>query len=150
MGMNLNGVDPRNIKIYGDGGQSLPLLNARNNIYDLPETPIQVVGEADGSFDSSDYILFYGTSTKGYVEENDSNINPYTDESYYYITAGGESGKRITQMVEPTASATVIIDEFDDYQFHEKDEESPTKLGRRWFGNRFDIQSEQSFTFDFP
>ncbi|WP_271393877.1 type IX secretion system sortase PorU [Aequorivita sinensis] len=150
LGMNTDGINPQTIKIYGHGGQSLPLLNAENRFFDLPETPIQVVGEADGSFDSSDYILFYGTSTKGYVEENDSNINPYTDESYYYITAGGESGKRITQMVEPTASATVIIDEFDDYQFHEKDEESPTKLGRRWFGNRFDIQSEQSFTFDFP
>ena len=150
LGMNTESINPQTIKIYGHGGQSLPLLNAETKFFDLPENAIQVVGEADGSFDSGDYILFYGSSTKGYVEENDSNINPYSDESYYYITSGGSSGKRIVPMAEPTGSPSLIIDEFDDYQFHEKDEESPTKVGRRWYGNRFDIENEQSYSFEFP
>src|SRR5690606_35122104 len=87
LGMNADNVNPRNIKIYGHGGRSLPLLNAENKFFDLPENAIQVVGEEDGSFDSGDYILFYATNTEGYVPENDSNINPYSDASYYYITA---------------------------------------------------------------
>src|SRR5690554_3994175 len=150
MGMNLNGVDPRNIKIYGDGGQSLPLLNARNNIYDLPEISIQVVGEADGSFDSGDYILFYGTSTKGYVNDNDSHINPYSDDSYYYVTVDGGPGKRVQELIEPSGTASHIITRFNDYQFHEVDEENPTKLGRVWYGNRFDINRDQRYEFSFP
>lgn len=150
LGMNTDGIDPRNIKVYSHGGKPLPLLNAQNRYFDIPENAIQVIGEEDGSFDSGDYVLFYGTNTEGYVEENDSNLNPYSDESYYYITADGGAGKRVRPMVEPTGNVAFTISEFDDYQFHEKDEESPTKLGRKWFGNRFDIENEQTYTFEFP
>lgn len=150
LGMNTDGIDPRSLKVYGNGGQTLPLRNDQTRFFDLPENAIQVSGEQDGSFDGSDYILFYGTSTEGYEQENDSNLNPYSDDSYYYVTAGGAPGKRIVSMVEPTGSVEFNINEFDDYQFHEKDEFSPTKLGRKWFGNRFDIESEQSYSFEFP
>ncbi len=150
IGMNTDGINPRNIKIYGNGGSSLPLLNRQTKYFDLPENAIQVVGEADGSFDGGDYILFYGTSTEGYVKENDSNLNPYSDDSYYYVTVGGTPGKRVVPMVEPSGAATINITEFDDYQFYESDEYSPSKVGRKWFGNRFDIENEQSFSFEFP
>ncbi len=149
LGMNTDGINPRNLKIYGHGGKSLPLLNRKTRFFDIPENAIQVVGEEDGSFDGGDFILFYGTSTDGYVRENDSNLNPYSDESYYYVTVDGPAGKRIKPMVEPTGAVSLNINEFDEYQFHEKDEVSPTKLGRKWFGNRFDIQSEQTYSFVF-
>ena len=150
LGMDTDGINPRNIKVYGHGGRSLPMLNAENKFFDLPENAIQVVGEEDGSFDGGDYILFYGKNTEGYVPENDSNLNPYSDESYYYVTADGAAGKRVIPMVEPTGAVEFAINQFDDYKFHEEDEESPSKLGRRWYGNRFDIESEQSYEFNFP
>lgn len=150
IGMNTEGINPRNLKIYGNGGQTLPLLNSRNSIFDLPENSIQVFGEEDGSFDASDYILFYGTNTEGYVPENDSNLNPYSDESYYYITADGGPGKRVSTMLEPSGNVAHVISKFNDFQFHEKDEESPTKMGRPWYGNRFDINSQQHYEFPFP
>ncbi|PVW13302.1 peptidase C25 [Marixanthomonas spongiae] len=150
LGMNTSNINPQNLKIYGHGGKPLPLYNALNTQFDLPETSIKVVGGDDGSFDSGDYILFYGTSTKGYDPENQTNLNPYSDESYYYITADGGPGKRIQQMVEPTGAPTTTITTFQDYKYHEVDEFSPSKLGRRWFGNRFDIESEQSYEFTFP
>ncbi len=150
LGMNTEGINPRNIKVYGHGGQSLPLLNERNRYFDLPENSIKVIGEEDGRFDANDYILFYGSSSVGYVRENDSNLNPYSDESYYYITADGGPGKRVSAMVEPTGSVEHVISQFHDYQFHEKDEESPTKMGRRWYGDRFDIKKEQRYDFSFP
>lgn len=150
LGMNTETINPRNLKIYGNGGQTLPLLNRRNRFFDLPENSIQVIGEEDGNFGASDYILFYGTSTKGYVLDNDSNLNPYSDESYYYVTADGDPGKRVFAMVEPSGTADHTISEFNDYQFHEKDEESPTKMGRVWYGDRFDINKEQNYDFSFP
>lgn len=150
LGMNVNGINPRNIKIYGNGGKPLPLFNEDNTIFDLPENAIQVVGEEDGSFDSGDYILFYGIGTLGYDAENDSNINPYSDEAYYYITADGGSGRRILPMVEPSGSPNVTISQYHDYKFHEEDEFTPAKVGRQWYGNRFDIESEQSYEFEFP
>lgn len=150
LGMNTDGINPRNLKVYGHGGKSLPLLNAENQFFDIPELSIQVVGEEDGSFDNNDFALFYGTSTEGYNPTNDSNLNPYSDDSYYYVTADGDAGLRIQNMVEPTAAANHMITKFDDYLFHEKDEESPSKLGRSWFGNRFDIKKDQNFKFEFP
>ena len=150
LGMDTDGINPRNLKVYGNGGKTLPLLNSQNAIFDLPETSIQVVGEEDGKFDANDYILFYGSNTEGYVLENDSNLNPYSDDSYYYITDSGGPGKRVAQMVEPSNPADHVISRFHEYQFHEKDEENPTKMGRKWFGDRFDINREQNYEFSFP
>ncbi len=150
LGMITDGIDPRNIKIYGNGGKPLPLLNAENNDFDLVENAIQVVGEEDGVFNTGDFILFYGISVRGYDAENDTNMNPYSDDSFYFITIGDTPGIRVQPMTEPSGTANISISQFHDYAFHEEDEYSPAKVGRRWFGNRFDIESEQQFEFNFP
>ncbi len=149
LGMDVNNIDPRKLKIYGNGGNMLPLLNSENNEYDLMENAIQVVGGEDGSFDSGDYILFYGENFQ-FNEESDTHINIYDDNAYYFITADGDNGKRITPYNEPSGNATTTITQFNDYQFHEIDEANPPLVGRRWFGNRFDIENEQTFEFEFP
>ena len=150
LGMNVDGINARNIKIYGHGGKTLPFLNSENASFDLPENTIQVIGEEDGSFDSGDFILFYGISTLGYDLQNDTNENPYADEAYYYVTVGDTPGLRVQPMIEPSAAPDHIIDRFHDYKFHEENVDSPGKVGRRWYGNRFDIENEQSYEFDFP
>jgi len=151
LGMNTNGMNPNNLKIYGSGGLPLPLLNEENTAFGLVENSIQVIGEKDEIFNSSDYILFYGIGTLGYSgSDNDTNINPYSDVSYYYITADGGPGIRIQDMIEPIGAVTKTITKFNDYQFFEEDEYSPAKVGRRWYGNRFDIDNEQSFVLNFP
>ncbi len=151
LGMDTDAINPRNIKIYGNGGKPMPLqIDAGSIIYDNPEIAIQVVGEQDGSFDANDFILFYGSSTLGYDEENDSHINPYSDDSYYYITADGGSGRRVLPMLEPTQNPTTTFTTYDNTVFFEEDEESPSKLGRRWVSNRFDIENEQTFDFSIP
>jgi hypothetical protein len=154
LGMNTDGINPRNLKIYGHGGKPLPLQNNLNNNFDPPQNAIQVVGEEDGSFDSGDAILFYAISTKGYDDTedniNNTNLNPYSDDTFYYVTADGDAGLRVQPMVESNAQPVTVIDQFNDYQFHEVDDFSPGLVGRRWFGNRFDIQSDQTYEFDFP
>ena len=151
IGMNPDNLDPRTIKIYGNGGKALPFKNIDNNEFDLIENSIQIIGEEDGSFDNNDFILFYGVGTKGYQGDDfDTNINPYSDESFYYVTSSVGFGNRIQQIVEPSGDATTIIDQYNSYQFFESDEFNPAKVGRRWLSNRFDIESEQSFTLNFP
>ncbi|MDT0556928.1 type IX secretion system sortase PorU [Patiriisocius hiemis] len=152
LGMNTNNIDPRNLKIYGHGGKPLPLLSSQNQYFDLPQNAIQVVGEEDGSFDANDAILFYGIGVEGWDEENDTNLNPYSDEAYYYVTASGGNGAglRVQPMIEPSGTPNQTITTYDNYQFFEQDEESPAKVGRRWVGNRFDIENEQTFEFNFP
>ncbi|MGE4346539.1 MAG: type IX secretion system sortase PorU [Flavobacteriaceae bacterium] len=151
LGMNLNGADPRKIKIYGNGGRMLPLMNNEDYPFDPVENAIQIVGEEDGQFDSQDYILFYAEGTDVYNQESDTHINLYSDRSYYYITTSGfENGKRIKTMVEPLQTPVIVVNEFDDYQFYERDLTNFARLGRKWVGESFNIQSEQTFTFTFP
>ena len=149
LGLNTN-VDPRKIKIFGNGGSMVPLANNTDYPMDLKENAIQFIGEIDGAFDSQDYILFYAEGVDNWSAENQTNINLYSDKSYYYVTSQGDNGKRISDIVQPEANATTPITTFDDTQFHEIDEVNVVKLGRIWFGESFSSNNEQEFDFSFP
>lgn len=150
LGLDVSFVDPKKIKIYGNGGRMLPLSNSVFYPIDLVENAIEVIGESDGVFDNNDYILFYAEGVDTWNEESKTNINLYDTKSYYYVTVQGGDGKRIQSMNQPTESSTLNLNTFDDYQFHEVDLVNIVKLGRQWFGESFDINEEQEFTFNFP
>ncbi|AWH86890.1 peptidase C25 [Flavobacterium album] len=147
LGMNVN-VDPRTIKIYGNGGRMVPLLNATEYPSDLAENAIEVIGEEDGSFGSSDYILFYAEGVDNWNAESGTHNNLFVDKSYYYVTAGGANGKRITPQGLPAAAPNVITSNFDEYLYHEKDLVNIARLGRKWHGEQFNVENEQSFDFN--
>lgn len=150
LGVNTNAVDPRTIKIYGNGGAMLPLPNSEPYPIDLTENAIKFVGEEDGVFDNTDYILFYAEGTTGYNADSNTNINVFTDKSYYYVNVSSGAGKRIQSMGQPDAPSTYSVNTFQDYQFHEIDDINIVRVGRRWFGDRFDIENEKQFEFNFP
>ncbi|MCA0133571.1 type IX secretion system sortase PorU [Winogradskyella alexanderae] len=150
LGINTNAVDPRTIKIYGNGGRMLPLSNAENYPFDVVENTIKFVGEEDGSFDNGDFILFYGEGPTTYSEESNTNLNLYVDKTYYYVNISSGNGKRIQSMPVINQPADVEVTTFQDYQFYEIDEYNLAKLGRRWFGDRFDIENQKTYNFNFP
>ncbi|TDO78066.1 peptidase C25-like protein [Flavobacterium chryseum] len=150
LGFDATKVDPRRIKIYGNGGRMLPLAN---NIYypeDLTENNIQIIGESDGTFNNEDYILFYAEGVDTWNTESQTNLNLYDTKSYYYITANGSDGKRIPTLNQPTGSTTLELNTFDDYQYHETDLTNIAHAGRQWLGEAFEINQEQEFDFNFP
>lgn len=151
IGMDLDGVAASTIKIYGNGGQALPLANDENEIFDVPENPIKIVGGEDGVFSGDDFILFYGRGTQGYVEENKSHINPYDDNAYYYVTSGGNASKKVSQMQESTSTPVQSFDSYDYYTFYEQDLFNLGQLGRIWHGDKFDsFQTQQDYRFNLP
>jgi Peptidase family C25 len=150
LGINMNGIDPRKLKIYGNGGRMLPLSNATFYPDDLTENAIQIIGESDGTFNNEDYILFYAEGVDSWSDESQTNINLYDSKSYYYITVQGNDGKRILPMAQPSGNATLTLNTFDDHQFYEVDLTNIGKLGRQWFGETFDINQDQEFSFNFP
>ncbi len=150
LGFNVSGIDPKKIKIYGNGGRMLPLSNGTNYPTDLTENTIQIVGESDGVFNDEDYILFYAEGVDTWSDESQTNNNLYDTKSYYYVTVQGNDGKRISNMIPPTGSSTLNLNTFDDHQFHELDLVNIGRLGRQWFGELFDINQDQEFSFSFP
>ena len=150
LGLNTNNIDPRNIKIYGNGGNMLPLSNSVEYPVDPIENAIKVYGEDDGVFNNSDYILFYAQGPNAYNSDSNTNLNVYSDKTAYFINISSSPGKRITENVQPENPADIIVDEYTAYKYHELDEYSIAKIGRRWFGDRFDFDSNQTFEFTFP
>ena len=150
LGVKVNKVDPRTIKLYGNGGRMIPYSNAVSYPFDVEENAIKFVGEEDGVFNNNDYILFYAEGPKGYNVESNTNINCYTDKTYYYINVGSGNGKRIQNFAQPSGPIDMTITTYEDYKFHEMDDYNIAFLGRRWFGNRFDVTTNKTVTFDFP
>ncbi|MEC3906851.1 type IX secretion system sortase PorU [Tamlana sp. 2201CG12-4] len=150
LGVNVNNIDPRQIKLFGYGGGMIPYQNSVPYPYDVPENAIKFVGESDGVFNNEDYILFYAQGPKGYDAEKRTHINCYTDKTYYYINVSAGNGKRIQSFQEPDGTPDLIIDTFEDYKFHEMDVYNLISLGRRWFGDKFDIDNQKTFEFEFP
>jgi hypothetical protein len=149
LGFNVN-VDPRKIKIYGNGGRMLPLLNSTFYPEDLTENAVQFIGENDGEFNDNDFLLFYAEGVDNWNDESQTNSNLFATKSYYYVTSAGDLGKRIQNFSQPTQAATLTITTFDDYQFHEVDLINVARAGRQWFGEAFNINNEQEFTFEVP
>lgn len=150
LGVNTNTTDPRGIKIYGNGGDMIPFSNAVEQPFDITENAIKFVGEEDGVINNGDHILFYAKGPKSFNQESNTNINIYTDKTFYFLNISATPGKRISAMPEVTGVTTEVIDTFEDYIFHEEDIHNIGALGRRWFGERFDVDREQTFTFNIP
>lgn len=151
LGMDADNIALNKIKIYGHGGEMLPLQNDKNLFYDPPEVPLQIVGGENGNFGNDDYILFYAIGTEGnYNSESDTYLNLYADEAFYYITADGDNGKRVTDYQQPDGGSTTTITSFQEEDFYEVDETNIGKVGRRWFGDKFDVTNERTYNFNFP
>lgn len=150
LGINTNSINPRNIKVFGNGGHMLPLSNAIDYPIDLTENAIQFIGEEDGSFDNEDYILFYAQGPQVFTQESSTNLNLYTDKTYYFINIGSGLGKRVQQLSQPSAQPDFIVNTFQDYKFYEVDNTNLVKLGRRWFGDDFSVESQKKYNFSFP
>ncbi len=155
MGFNLSGVDPRNIRIYGNGGGILPERNDVPRFDDLKENAIYVSGENDGRFDGGDYILFYGKGPVNWTYDSINDLFIHTKNYYagyagYFITASLGPGKRLSSEPSITAPADYIANDFIDYNFFEKDSINLIKSGREWFGDFFDVNTSYSYSFNFP
>lgn len=86
-------IDPRNIQLFHRG----------------IEQAIAVEGESDGSFSSSDFILFYGKRNDGTLDKQlyvspdaqpHDYYNLYSDTTAYFLTVGNSQGKRMKTLAE--------------------------------------------------
>lgn len=150
LGVNMEGVDPKKIKIFGNGGRMIPLKNSDYYPADLTENAIQVLGENDGVFNEEDAILLYAEGVDNWNTDSKTTNNLYDSKSYYYLNIVGVEGKRIVNNLQPVNNSTTSITAFDEYQYHEIDKVNIVRLGRTWFGEQFDIDNEQYFDFNIP
>jgi hypothetical protein len=145
-GINPAAVDPRNLQLYGNGGSMLPRRNATPRPGDLIQNAIWVRGEEDGRFDDSDALYFYAEGP--HVVDFDStrtsyvhHINAYSDSSYYYLTVGTVPGLRVSPVASLSGTGP-ILDQFDDYWFHEQESVNLLQSGREWWGEYLGLTAQ--------
>jgi hypothetical protein len=151
MGFNTGSIDPRKIKIFGQRGGMLPQSNSESRPEGLVELAIFVNGEEDGKLGSGDFILFYaeGPERSEFIAGKKifrHQHNLYSDKNYYFITVGDSNGKRIAAL--DAGSGGTVVTTYDDYIHHEVDEYNMLESGREWYGENFNLNTDQSFSYE--
>lgn len=143
--INVGGVDPRNIRLLGNGGARIPEKISTSRIDDLQENRILFQGESDGIFDDQDFILFYAAGPDQLqYNESDKTLsidkNPYSQKSYYYIKLDNKPGLRISKRTTGS-NPEYLTDQGIDIYHHEKelinlldDDECNHGSGQTWYG----------------
>lgn len=155
-GIDVASIDPRNIRIFGNGGGMLPEANNAVRTDDLKENAIFVMGEQDGVFNPGDYILFFGESPDRWTLNSTSLLfthkkNIYSDKTYYFLTFDQGPGKRMLTDPGTTETPTNTITRFNDHAFYEVDNLNLIKSGREWYDQEyFDVTTTRDYPFVFP
>jgi hypothetical protein len=154
-GVPVSSIDPRNIRLYGNGGGMLPESNDSARIDDLIENAIYVYGQDDGRFDPGDYILFYGSGPDRWKYSQSDKVfhhikNIYSDYSYYFLNCDLGPGKRIPAQPFSSQPASQTCTIFNDYIAYDKDEINLINSGRIWYDSEiFDVTTTRNYSFTF-
>jgi hypothetical protein len=154
MGVNPDTIDPAKLHVFGNGFGLLPESNSVYRPDDLNQLAVEVVGGGDGSFDQSDYILFYAKGPVGWRWNNGRFVHQqhyYDVESTYFLNYDlGRSSKLIPNMAMPDVPHNQSVNIFNDYGVIEDDVFNLVKSGNQWFGDRYDVKTSYNYTFNFP
>ncbi len=155
LGINTDEINPKNIRIFGNGGELLPMVNNKFRYDGLQENSILVNGEDDSNFDSNDFVLFYakgpyGWNTESLQEDQIKHINNiYSDKSYYFLTVDNGAGKRIQNNTAINSSGTFQVTTYNDYLVFEEDEVNLFANGQQWLGKNLSSNNVTTVNFDF-
>lgn len=154
-------IDPRRINIYGSGGAVLPQMVGADRVDDMESNSIFIQGEEDGSFDSNDYIVFYGEGPDTWSYDSSTNKyafkkNIYDVNNYYFIKIDDSEPSNRIEEIPSLTNASVTLDTRDQKIHYENDVtnllgafSNTEGTGQMWFGESFGINNIQDFTNKF-
>jgi hypothetical protein len=147
--------NPANIRIYGNGRGMLPEMNNIPCEDDLAENPVWFEKGSDGVFGEGDYLLFYGRGPHSWTYQKGSQffvrvLHRYNEANYYFLTQDLGKSREIGSAQQPAGTPGKFVSEYDARYHHELNDRNLIKSGNEWFGEHFDIQTTQDFTFDIP
>ena len=142
--------NPEKVSVHGYGG--LPMeenFAIATYLDDVPSVPV---------WRGPDYLLFYGKGTVKWTYNDQRQLfthenNAYATLGYYFVTDATETNEMTS--ITSEGNGTEVIDTYDDYILHEKDQTSITVVGRPFsgrdlFGESFDAISSRDFPFFIP
>lgn len=155
LGVSVSSLNPNQLNVYGHPGGMLPI----NNDADLPGDPqklaIEFVGNQDNTFSNDEYFLFYGEGPDSWSYSENLEMwthskNQFDNYSYFFIRVDDSSPNRVVHQDVYSGTVNQIITKYDDFQFHEANNENLIESGRNFFGEKFDSKLEYEFNFSYP
>jgi hypothetical protein len=137
--IDMSNVDPRTIRIYGNGGAELDENPENTRFTDPEECAIYAFGEDDGTFNSNDYFLFYGESPNTWVYDGRGKkyrhfMNHYSTSNYYFLTFGGNGrGKRVERFESDKEGNPTRAINLSSKYFIEPEQTNINTSGRQWY-----------------
>ena len=155
-GIDPAAIDPRTIKIFSGGSAALPKDRNTPVSDTMVQSALWVSGQEDGRFDPGDFIVFFGQSLAGWSKNagliTPQFFNPYTDTNCYWLTWGGEPGRRMAvRNCQPSPEPLVPLGSFTDTLHFEQEVFNPFNSGEffYWANLRRSV-SESVRRFSFP
>ncbi|MFH1735089.1 MAG: type IX secretion system sortase PorU [bacterium] len=164
-GIDVAALDPGKIRIFNNGGQTLP----KDLIESRPDAPIEnaiyIKGGSDGSFDPGDEVWFYGLSVNDWEPGWETSqqryrfkhyVNPYTERNVYWLNfdPNGPDGKRMDDLgvddafnLNPTTTSVFEFDEKEIYAIYDS-YNLPRHLPNL-FGDVFSGSSTRTYSMNF-
>lgn len=154
-------INPREIKIYGNYGGSLPEALSESYPDDLIEFPAIFIGEEDGKLDVNDYMLFYAEAADKWkydtgIKDLSYEKNIYSDDNFVFVKVSSGSGKRIelSKIIDGVADFTT--NEFEIYEAITEDKTnllgfnpSTNGSGKLWVGEYLINNQEKEVNIKF-
>lgn len=134
--------DPDKVNVYGYGGQMLPERLDTSTPDDLPLVT---------SLRTPAGIIFFGTSSVKWEDSPFTHVtNPYSDNSYYFLSDTETQCPVASVRDELRAESAEPITVFKERMLHEQDILAPSNSGRVILGEDFRTQNSRNFTFQLP
>jgi len=159
LGINTNNLNVNSIRLYGNGGGMLPRLNSDFRPEDLQENAIEIIdNNNNGIFEDGDLVLFYGQSVNewtpydNFVGKFNHHKHLYDNFNYFFLTVNSSGNPKRIENYESSLKneKEEFSDDFNDLQYHELDLINFIQSGEEWYGEEFDADLTQSFTFMIP
>ncbi|MCK9433583.1 MAG: type IX secretion system sortase PorU [Candidatus Cloacimonetes bacterium] len=154
-GFPLEDIDPRSFRLFASSGnlQNQSILGAGDS---FSEIPIQVIGEEDGSFDGSDYIVFYGEDRSGYHKNSimqtiNQSIyhNPYSHNGVYWLSfAGSFSGTPLRMQLREYENTSESTNHHITTVHVEDEIHRPDITGFTWYMSRMTGNTTMEYTYN--
>ena len=157
-GFDPDTLDPRAIRLWGNGGEMLPMNNDVDRPLGVEAAAIWFEGEDDGVWNVDDALFFYGKGPNTWIQGTNARTwkhdrHTYSDSAWYFLEVNSDSVDslaRIQDRGEISATPDTVIETFWMRSFHELELASPNRSGREWFGESFQNTSSRVVNFDVP
>jgi hypothetical protein len=149
-------INPRTVKIYGNGGAETPLSQMAPYIDDLLENAVLIYdGGTIGYLDAEDYMIFFGRSIRSWnytaLNKSFNHLqNRFARENIYWLTYGGSDAKMMSSSPSltdagPLQPATVIAK-----VFREDEKVNVNSSGVEWLGDAFTPSGQMVYRHSLP